>query len=124
MPQLNLNDYDLFAIAFSGGKDSICSLLALLEAGVDPNKIELHHHLVDDHEGSTLFDWPCTEDYCRKLAGAFGFPIYFSWLEGGLERELCRQDAPKAPTLFESPQGLQSAGGPEVMATWLTDFPD
>lgn len=65
----DLQAYDRFLVAFSGGKDSICCLLHLLEAGVNPDKIELHHHLVDGREGSTLFDWPCTEDYCR-LAGS------------------------------------------------------
>lgn len=117
MPHLDLHGYDLFAIAFSGGKDSICCLLSLLEAGVDPAKIELHHHLVDGREGSTLFDWPCTQDYCRKLAQAFDIPIYFSWLEGGLEREMCRQDQPKAPTHFETPQGERVAGGNGPLGT-------
>jgi hypothetical protein len=108
----NLNDYDRILIAFSGGKDSIASYLHLIDCGVDPKKIELHHHLVDGREGSALFDWPCTESYCREVARIFGLPIYFSWLEGGLEREMCRDNQPKARTWFETPNdGLKSTGG-------------
>ncbi|MGB8699115.1 MAG: phosphoadenosine phosphosulfate reductase, partial [Thermosynechococcaceae cyanobacterium] len=107
----DLTFYDRFIVAFSGGKDSICCVLTLLEIGFGPERIELHHHLVDGREGSTLFDWPVTEDYCRKFAQAIGCPIYFSWLEGGLEREMCRENQAKAPTHFETPEGVQTIGG-------------
>jgi hypothetical protein len=107
----NLNEYDRIIVAFSGGKDSICCVLTLLELGIHPTQIELHHHLVDGREGSDLFDWPVTEDYCRKFTQAFGLKIYFSWLEGGLEREMCRDNQPKAPTHFETPEGTRSIGG-------------
>jgi 3'-phosphoadenosine 5'-phosphosulfate sulfotransferase (PAPS reductase)/FAD synthetase len=107
----NLNEYDRIIVAFSGGKDSICCVLTLLELGIQPERIELHHHLVDGREGSDLFDWPVTEDYCRKFTQAFGLKIYFSWLEGGLEREMCRDNQPKAPTHFETPEGTRSIGG-------------
>ena len=119
----DLETYDRFLVAFSGGKDSICCVLTLLDMGVEPCKIELHHHLVDAREGSDnkegrssseqggLFDWPVTEDYCRQFAKAFDLKIYFSWLEGGLEREMCRKDQAEAPTYFETPEGLRSAGG-------------
>jgi 3'-phosphoadenosine 5'-phosphosulfate sulfotransferase (PAPS reductase)/FAD synthetase len=101
--QPDIHSYDRCLVAFSGGKDSIASLLALLEWGVEKSKIELHHHLVDGREGSDLFDWPVTEDYCRQFAQAFGIPIYFSWLEGGLEREMLRANQAKAATIYESP---------------------
>jgi 3'-phosphoadenosine 5'-phosphosulfate sulfotransferase (PAPS reductase)/FAD synthetase len=101
--QLNIKGYDRYLVAFSRGKDSIASLLALLDAGVERSKIELHHHLVDGREGSDLFDWPVTEDYCRKFAQAMGIPIYFSWLEGGLEREMLRANQAKAATIYETP---------------------
>ncbi|WP_250565051.1 hypothetical protein [Adonisia turfae] len=39
---------------------------------------------MDGREGSTLMDWPITENYCRAIAKALDLPIYFSWLEGGL----------------------------------------
>jgi hypothetical protein len=102
--QPNIKGYDRYLVAFSGGKDSIASLLALLDAGVERSKIELHHHLVDGREGSDLFDWPVTEDYCRKFAQAMGIPIYFSWLEGGLEREMLRANQAKAATIYETPK--------------------
>jgi hypothetical protein len=107
----DLSQYDRFLVAFSGGKDSICCVLKLLELGIQANQIELHHHLVDGREGSTLFDWPVTEDYCRKFAEAIACPIYYSWLEGGLEREMCRDNQPKAPTHFETPEGIYTIGG-------------
>ncbi|KAI9129846.1 phosphoadenosine phosphosulfate reductase family protein [Acaryochloris sp. CCMEE 5410] len=114
----DLSTYDCIIVAFSGGKDSICCLLRLMELGVDRSKIELHHHLVDglsntpvNPQSSTLFDWPVTENYCRKFAQAFDLPLYMSWLEGGLEREMCRKDQPKAPTHFETPDGEQVSGG-------------
>lgn len=63
LPEPAAFDYDRYVVAFSGGKDSLACLLHLLECGVDRSKIELHHHLVDGREGSTLFDWPVTESY-------------------------------------------------------------
>ncbi len=113
----DLSNYNYFIVAFSGGKDSICCVLSLLERGIQPEQIELHHHLVDGREGSDLFDWPVTEDYCRKFAQALGLKIYFSWLEGGLEREMCRANQPKAPTHFETPSGLQTIGGSGQLST-------
>jgi 3'-phosphoadenosine 5'-phosphosulfate sulfotransferase (PAPS reductase)/FAD synthetase len=107
----DFSSYNTIIVAFSGGKDSICCVLHLLDMNINPAKIELHHHLVDGREGSDLFDWPVTEDYCRKFAQALDLKIYFSWLEGGLEREMCRDNQPKAPTHFETPEGVQTIGG-------------
>lgn len=108
---LDLASYDHFIVAFSGGKDSIGCFLHLLEQGVPVEKIELWHHDVDGQEGSELMDWPCTRDYCRKFAAAFGVKIYFSWKMGGFEREMLRDESPTAPTMFETPDGLRTAGG-------------
>jgi len=96
-----INDYDHIIVAFSGGKDSIACVLHLLEEGADPGKIELWHHLVDGREGSTLMDWPVTEDYCRKFAETIGLPIFFSWKEGGFEREMLKREERTAPNRFE-----------------------
>lgn len=107
-------DYDYIIVAFSGGKDSTACVLHLLEQGVDPeqiaspvryahSKIELWHHLVDGREGSTLMDWPVTEDYCRQFAKSLGLQIYFSWKEGGFEREMLRNGQKTAPSHFECP---------------------
>ena len=108
----DLASYDRYLCCFSGGKDSVACLLTLLEAGVPREKIELHHHCVDGNEGSTLMDWPVTEDYCRRFAEAFDLPIYFSWKQGGFEREMLRSEAPTAPITFETPEGdLITSGG-------------
>jgi len=96
-------NYDNYIFAFSGGKDSIASFLHLIEMGVPISKIELWHHRIDGAEGSTLMDWPVTEDYCRKFAKAFNVPIYFSWKQGGFEREMLRENDLTAPTAFQYP---------------------
>lgn len=41
-------------VACSGGKDSLASLLHLLDIGIPKERIELWHHDVDGREGSTL----------------------------------------------------------------------
>lgn len=107
----NLDTYDHFIVAFSGGKDSLACVLHLLDLGVDPSRLELWHHDVDGREGPRFMDWPVTPDYCRKVAAALGLPLYFSWKAGGFEREMLRDDTPTAPTFFETPDGLKQAGG-------------
>lgn len=111
-PGIDPTTYDRVVVAFSGGKDSIACVLTLLEAGVDPARMELWHHLVDGREGSTLMDWPCTEAYVRAFGQALGIAVYFSWREGGFERELLRENARTAPIRFETPDGrIGIAGG-------------
>lgn len=111
--KINLADYDRFAVMFSAGKDSIACVLHLLEMGVEAERIELHHHLVDGREGSELMDWPVTEDYCRKFAEAFGMKIYFSWKVGGFEREMNRNGDKTAPIAFENSEGSITYTGGE-----------
>jgi 3'-phosphoadenosine 5'-phosphosulfate sulfotransferase (PAPS reductase)/FAD synthetase len=108
---LDVNYWDKVIVAFSGGKDSMACLLYLLEIGFPTDKIEMMHHCIDGREGSQLFDWEITTSYCEAIANAFGIPLYFSWREGGLEREMMRDNQPTAPTWFETPLFLQSAGG-------------
>lgn len=96
--------YDHYIVAFSGGKDSMACFLFLLDQGIPKEKIELWHHLVDGREGSTLMDWPVTEDYCRKVAEAFGVKIFFSWKTGGFETEMNRENSLTKPNKFEYPQ--------------------
>lgn len=100
---VDLGQYDIFIVAFSGGKDSLACLLHLISEGVPAHKIEMWHHLVDGQEGSTLMDWPCTSAYCQAVADAFGIPLYFSWKEGGFEREMLRKNQLTAPIWFEVP---------------------
>jgi len=97
--------YAVILVAFSGGKDSVACVLHLLELGVPAERIELWHHEVDGREGSTLMDWPCTPDYCRRFAEALGLRIYFSWRVGGFEGELLRVNAAPAAIRFETPEG-------------------
>ncbi|MEI6061241.1 MAG: phosphoadenosine phosphosulfate reductase family protein [Bacteroidota bacterium] len=98
-----MNTYDKYIVAFSGGKDSIACFLHLLDIGIPKSKIELWHHCIDGREGSTLMDWPVTEDYCRKFAAAFEVPIFFSWKQGGFEAEMNRENALTNPSSFEYP---------------------
>lgn len=108
----NLDDYDRFVVFQSGGKDSIACILHLLDLGVDPAKIELHHHDVDGREGSTLMDWRITRSYCTAFARAFGLKLYFSWKKGGFEREMLRNEALTAPILWERQDGtIMETGG-------------
>jgi len=93
--------YDKYIVAFSGGKDSLACFLFLLDRGIPKEKIELWHHLIDGREGSTLMDWPVTEDYCRKVAEAFGVKIFFSWKTGGFEGEMLRENALTKPNKYE-----------------------
>lgn len=119
---INPTRYDRTIIAFSGGKDSLACVLWAIENGC-PN-IELWHHKVDGAEGSTLMDWPVTNDYCRKVAAHLNLPIYFSWLEGGFEREMLREDSPKARTFFETPDlGLVAFGGASQCQSTRRKFP-
>jgi len=117
--EADLNSYDHVILAFSGGKDSTACLLHLFELGVDRSKIELWHHLIDGKEGSTLMDWACTEDYCRKVASAFDLPIFYSWKEGGFEREMNRLNSPTSRNHWEYPEdnliecGLSGGKGPD-----------
>lgn len=106
-----LSSYDYIIVAFSGGKDSLACVLHLLELGVPRERIELWHHDVDGREGSTLMDWPCTRDYCRKVAEALGVRLFFSWKVGGFEREMLRDASATAPIAFETPDGVKYTGG-------------
>lgn len=89
---------------FSGGKDSIAQVLYLLELGVPKERITLHHHDVDGG-GENLWDWPCTPSYCRAFAEAMGLKILFSHAEGGITREIYRENEGKQDVLFQATQG-------------------
>jgi 3'-phosphoadenosine 5'-phosphosulfate sulfotransferase (PAPS reductase)/FAD synthetase len=108
---IDLADYDRYVVNMSGGKDSVACILHLLEQGVDPERIELHHHDVDGR-GSRLMDWPCTPSYCTAFAKAFGLKLFFSWKEGGFEREMLRDNQRTAPIVWEREDGsLIRTGG-------------
>jgi len=83
---LVLKEDTIIMVGFSGGKDSIAMYLKLLELGVDPKRIELHHQEVDG-KGEQLFDWKTTTEYCQAFADHFGSPIYYSYRKGGIVNE-------------------------------------
>jgi Phosphoadenosine phosphosulfate reductase family len=101
---------DNWILAFSGGKDSLGSLIWLIENVKDKSKIELWHHEVDG-SGELFMDWPCTKSYCQAIAAAFKLPIYFSGLSGGFKGELLKDNRPHAASYFETPEGLLTSGG-------------
>lgn len=111
---LPLDQYDIIAVGYSGGKDSLAALLDLLERGVPPSKIELHHNDVDGR-GEVLMDWPCTHAYVKATAEALGIPVVFSWRDGGFVREMMRDNSPTAPVSYER-EGRRSTL-PTVRAT-------
>lgn len=115
--------FDHVIVGFSGGKDSIAAFLQLLELGVPKHKIELWHHRVDGMEGELFMDWPVTDDYVRRFAEAFGVAVYYSWKEGGFEREMLRENALTAPTLFETPDGISKSGGSRGSLSTRRKFP-
>lgn len=107
----DLYSYDRYIVCFSGGKDSTACLLFLLDNRVSPDRIELWHQEIDGREQS-FFDWEVTPDYCRKIAQAFGIPIYYQWRMGGFKREMLRQNELTAPVCFEMDDGtIRQIGG-------------
>jgi len=127
----DLHSYDHYLVGFSGGKDSLAAVLCLLEQGVSPSRIELHHHDVDG-EGPVFMDWPCTLSYCEAVGRALGIRVYRSYREGGFLREMLREQAPTAAVVFEAPEGgFRRVGGvsdklgtrlrfPQVSASLIT----
>ncbi len=115
------DNYDKIIVFFSGGKDSVACVLELLDNGVKPEKIELHHHSIDGREGELFMDWACTEGYCQAFADALGIDIYFSWKEGGFEAELLREDTSTAPIVFENDNkvAIKSGGNSQHKGTRL-----
>lgn len=99
--QTVLNDPNgRFLLMFSGGKDSIAMHLRLLDMGVPPEKIELWHHEVDGG-GEQMFDWPCTTSYCQAYADAFGSPLLFSYIDGGIRSEMYKENEVSKDIYFQ-----------------------
>lgn len=122
--EINFKSYDHIIVAFSGGKDSAACVLHLLECGVPAERIELWHHDVDGREGSDLMDWPVTREYVKAFAKALDMRLYFSWLEGGFEREMLKDNQRKAATRWEEPDGtIASAGGTRGKLSTRRKFP-
>ncbi|WP_248000774.1 hypothetical protein [Photorhabdus hindustanensis] len=103
--EIEIDKYDVIIVCMSGGKDSIASLLRLIDIGGDLSRVEPWYHDVDGREGSSLMDWPFMADYNRKIAEAFGLPLYFSWLEG----EMLKNNEYSRAHKIETPAGLITA---------------
>ena len=52
--QSDLLGYDTIIVALSRGKGSVACLCLLLDASIDPDRIELWHHDVDGHGRSFM----------------------------------------------------------------------
>lgn len=104
------NSTGTILVAFSGGKDSIAMVLYLLEMGIPPERIHLHHHQVDG-KGECLFDWACTESYCQAFATQFGLKLFFSYRNGGIIREIYRVTEAKQDVYYQ-----REVGGPYFVA--------
>jgi hypothetical protein len=94
---LPLPSYDKILVMLSGGKDSFRALFKLLDDGARPEQIELWHQAVDgrpEHLGgnAVLFDWPVTSSYVVAAGQALNLPVLFQWREGGIEREMLREN--------------------------------
>lgn len=102
---LPFDEYNHVIVNFSGGKDSVaCALWAIENFGRE--RVELQHQCVDGRPGSPhVFDWVCTEGYCSALAEHLRVPIYFSWREGGIIREMQRENSKTAGVTFQTPTG-------------------
>lgn len=97
---LPINEYKYLLVNISAGKDSLASFLDLLDRGVDESKIILCHQEVDGR-GEAFMDWPCTSSYIRALAEYFDVPVTFQYREGGILREMLREESPTAGVWYE-----------------------
>jgi len=102
---LDLNEYDLFIVSFSGGKDSLAMVLDLLERGVDKAKIQLWHQRIDGETDERLMDWNVTEAYCETVARHLGIRLLYQWKDQGFEGEMLREDAMTKGAYFETQDG-------------------
>lgn len=93
-------------VGLSGGKDSIATCEWFLRNGIKRDRIHLHHHLIDGISSSLDgWDWPVTESYCQRYAELRGVKIFFSAREGGITREIYREDEPLQDVLYQDTEG-------------------
>jgi len=123
-PPFDLTVFDRIALGYSGGKDSLAALLHVIELGYPKDRIVLHHHDVDGNGASSLFDYPVTRDYVRKVADHLGIRVLFSWREGGLEKEALRENCGVQPVTFTRLDGTSvTMGGERSKANTRLKFP-
>jgi hypothetical protein len=51
-------------------------------------------------------DWAFNDSFIEKFAEAFNLPLYFSWLQGGIEGEMLKMNAYSRPHMVETPGGI------------------
>lgn len=117
-----------FLVAFSGGKDSVACVLDLLDRGVDPSRIILHHHEVDGGE-KNLWDWKITNQYCQAFADAMHLPLLFSRRDGGITREIFRTNEGRQSVSYQRHVGgdfieLKSRAGSSTKMMFPAISPD
>ena len=124
---LPLDQYDHILVSFSGGKDSLASVLNLLEQGVtSPDRIQLWHQRVDGEAsvGQSFADWPCTESYVCKVGKALGIRVLFQWRLAGFLGEMLKQAAQTQPVRFDRQDGtIGEAGGIKGKLSTRRKFP-
>jgi len=100
----DINDYDKVLISVSGGKDSLALTLKAIEMGVDRSKIELFHQSVDGRHDThqAFFDWPSTEGYVRRIAQALGVKLSWQWRDGGIKKEMYRENALTGDVFYQA----------------------
>ncbi|MFL6284511.1 MAG: phosphoadenosine phosphosulfate reductase family protein [Pyrinomonadaceae bacterium] len=113
---LPLDEYYRVIFLLSG-KDSVFAMMRMLERGVDPAKAEIWHHPVDGkplHLGGSrgLFDWPVSTSYVAAAGAALGIPVRYQWREGGLEREMLRENEYTQPCSYQlEDYSIKTSGG-------------
>ena len=122
----DLLSYDFYIVGFSGGKDSIASVLFLLDAGVPKDKIELWHHRVDGSKGEKrVFDWAVTDAYIERFARDMGIELYYSWKEKGILGEMMRTNERTKPSSFENQNRIiVTTGGEHGTISTRRKFPE
>lgn len=123
---LSLDQYEHILVSFSGGKDSLASVLNLLEQGVSRDRIQLWHQGVDGECGvdQPFADWPCTESYVREVGKALRIRVLFQRRKGGFLGEMLKQDAQTQPVRFDRQDGtIGEAGGIKGKLSTRRKFP-
>jgi 3'-phosphoadenosine 5'-phosphosulfate sulfotransferase (PAPS reductase)/FAD synthetase len=82
-PQRPPADTSIIVVSFSGGKDSVATLLLALEQY--PGQVIAHHQII-------LEDWPGTVEYCQATCKRLGVQLHMSQgIYHGYQCELCQE---------------------------------
>ena len=105
---LDFQEYDKVVLAYSTGKDSLATILYLLSLGIEKEKIELFHQLVDGRydEVPIMMDWPSTEGHIRKVVEHLGLKLQWQWRKYGFYGELYRQNSLTNDVYYQNDEEL------------------